>query len=399
MAQAVALLVYPLLTRLYTTGQFGLFNIFLSLGGILVLFATLQYEYSIVLPREERQARWCLHAGVASTLVVVVCCIAMLPFRRSIALLLGAGGLEDYLWMLPVYVCGMALWQLTRYWLLRHRRVDLLSTNQVSQAVISAGGKVAGGYGGLAGGLIAASTAAPLLAWAITLLRTPAALLRTLLRLEHRGTRAAACRYRNFPFFTLPKALLESLSSNLPLLLMAPLFGLDAVGFVGMAMTLAMRPINIVGSSLNQVFYQRAATEVQQHRPVWGLCQRYLLWAFAVAVPVFVALYVWLPAICAWLLGDQWRESGEYIRVMLPWLLLVLMNHPVNFLPDLFGRQRGLFVFTAVRITLQAAALGLGFVLRSPHQTLLLYALAAAVVLVAQLLWFRHLALLHDRTL
>lgn len=39
-AQAIGLLVYPILTRLYSPDDFGLFNLFLSIGGILVLCST-----------------------------------------------------------------------------------------------------------------------------------------------------------------------------------------------------------------------------------------------------------------------------------------------------------------------------------------------------------------------
>ncbi|MGN1239473.1 MAG: oligosaccharide flippase family protein, partial [Paludibacteraceae bacterium] len=49
-AQAIGLLVYPILTRLYSPEDFGLLNLFLSIGGVLVLLSTAEYQYAIVLP-------------------------------------------------------------------------------------------------------------------------------------------------------------------------------------------------------------------------------------------------------------------------------------------------------------------------------------------------------------
>ena len=55
-AQAIGLLVYPILSRLYTPEDFGLLNLFLGIGGLLVLLSTAEYQYAILLPKEERKS-------------------------------------------------------------------------------------------------------------------------------------------------------------------------------------------------------------------------------------------------------------------------------------------------------------------------------------------------------
>ncbi len=52
-AQAIGLLVYPILTRLYSPEDFGLLNLFLSIGGVLALLSTAEYQYAIVVPKTE----------------------------------------------------------------------------------------------------------------------------------------------------------------------------------------------------------------------------------------------------------------------------------------------------------------------------------------------------------
>ena len=52
-AQVVGLLVYPLLTRLYSPEDFGLMNLFVSIGNVLVILATAEYHYAIVLPKDD----------------------------------------------------------------------------------------------------------------------------------------------------------------------------------------------------------------------------------------------------------------------------------------------------------------------------------------------------------
>ena len=59
-----------------------------------------------------------------------------------------------------------------------------------------------------------------------------------------------------------------------------------------------------------------------------------------------------------------------------------------NFIPDLFDRQRGLFLFSLARLVLQAAALAIGISLHSPLLAMGLFFAVAAMLLVAQTVWF-----------
>ena len=398
-AQAVALIIYPILTRLFSADDFGLFNLFLSIGGILVLLATAQYEYSIPLPRSHRQASWCLQSALPWLCIVVVVCVAVLPFSKGVATIFDAPRLADVLWLMPIYVAAISLWELLRFWAVRWQRFDRVSTYQVDQAVLNAGMKVGAGYVGMGSGLIYASVLAPLMALLITMARLPRRLLGPLFHVERRGVRAAMRRYRNFPFFSLPRTLIDNLSGNLPLLVMAPAFGLSTVGFVGMALTLSFRPINIICNSLNQVFYQRTSLLVQQRKPAAYLCRQYVIWAAAVAVPGFAALYFVLPWLCGWLLGDEWTTTGHFIRIMLPWLFMILIDNAINFIPDIFDRQRGTLVFAIVCVSLQVVALFVGVALGSPMLTVGLYFSIAAVNMLVKLFWYRSILKRYESSL
>ena len=387
-AQAVALAVYPLLTRLYSADDFGIFNLFLSIGGILVLIATAQYEYAIVLPRSHRQGAWCMQAGMATTAITVAVATLSIPFAGGIERLFDAEGLARLWWLMPVYVATTALWALCNFWLLRHDRFDRVASYQVDQSLLNAGMKTAAGKLSIGGGLVYGSVVAPLLAMVITLWRTPRSLWQRVCHIEKRGIRAAARRYRNFPYFTLPKALTDSLAANLPLLVLAPVFDLATVGFIGMALTLAHRPINIICSSVNKALYQLSAQQVQQRQSIRRLIVRYSLGTVAVSLPLFVALYFVLPQLCGWLLGASWETTGHYIRLMLPWLLAVLVSNAINFIPDLFGQQRGLFFFSLARLVLQGTALAIGIAYQSAMMAMGLYFSVAAVVLVVLVAWF-----------
>ena len=64
LAQVIGLIVYPILTRIYSPEDFGLLNLFLSIGGVLAILSTAEYYYAIVLPKEEQEAENVFGVGV-----------------------------------------------------------------------------------------------------------------------------------------------------------------------------------------------------------------------------------------------------------------------------------------------------------------------------------------------
>ena len=63
-AQALGLLVYPLLTRMYSPTDFGLLNLFVNVGGVLVLISTFEYQYAVLLPKDEERSKAAMSLSV-----------------------------------------------------------------------------------------------------------------------------------------------------------------------------------------------------------------------------------------------------------------------------------------------------------------------------------------------
>ena len=193
--------------------------------------------------------------------------------------------------------------------------------------------------------------------------------------------------------------LISYLSNNLPFLLLTPVFGLTQTGYFGMAMTLAYRPIQMVVQSVYQVLYQRTTQLVNEGQRILPLLRRFVLRAVLVIAPVWVVLYGILPWLTAWLLGDEWRVCGEYIRLLLPWLMMVVLTITINYLPDIFGRQRTMMWIEILYLVLRVSALLAGIYMQSVQWAIGLYAASGTLILTGELIWFLVLAYRHDRKL
>ena len=342
-----------------------------------------------MLPKSEHKAAACFHIGFFITLGVTLLCLLTVPFATSIANLFNAPTLSNWYFLLPIFVFVSALWILLNYWYTRHKKFTNISTYQLTQSLFGAGSKYGFGLIGFtSGGLILSTILAPVLSLIISISTALKKTLKPLLRVDKAACKKAANEYANFPKYALPRSIINNLSGNLPVLLLTPFFGLTEIGFFGMALTLAFRPINMISSSLYQVFFQRTAEHVQNKQSILPFFKKFIQKTVLIITPTFVVLYFILPWLTAWLLGDSWEVTGDYIRIMLPWLALVLISSAINYLPDIFGKQYIYMYIEILYIILRATSLVIGIITNNIQIALTLYFTISTIILLIEIVWF-----------
>lgn len=399
-AQVIGLLVYPILTRMYTPEDFGLMNLFVSIGSVLVILATAEYYYAIVLPKDDTDARGVVHVSLCVLLLTTVLLLLTLPFAGWIADVFNTPQLADvYAWM-PLMVLLLGGWNVLNYWYIRNKMYTRISGYQMSQSVLSAGMKMGFGYAGmLQGGLIYSMVLAPALSLLTSIVLAFKRCVRVLLHVDVCAMRKAATEYRNFPLYTMPRSLVNVLAGQLPVLLLVPIFGTEQVGLWGMALLLGFVPINMLTKAIYQVLYQHVTECVHISKPIGNMLKRFVWWSSLVVVPVFAILGYVLPELTSWLLGDAWYVSGEYVRWMLPWLWLSLLTGSICFLSDVFMQQKIGLWFEILLAVCRVAGLLLGMWLDSFLWAIAAYAIGTAVAVAAQLVWLMTLSSKYDRSL
>ena len=274
-----------------------------------------------------------------------------------------------------------------------------IGTYQLLQGTLSSGGKLGLGFGNVSGGMLWSVAFAPLLSVVGSMLIAGKRVLASLFNFDRKIFTEAAHEYRNFPLYSQPKSLLNNLSSNMPTLLLIPAFGEYQIGLWAMGITLAFRPINIIASSIYQVMFQHIASSVSNRKTIMAVLRKFVIRCMLIVVPIFAVLYFFLPVLAVWFLGDGWELTGEYIRIMLPWLFMVLITTSINFLPDVFGRQRTMLWIEIAYFVIRLLALLAGIYFSDFVMALRLYLYASAVVLFIELLWFHHLVINYEKSI
>ncbi len=398
-AQVVGFLFYPLLTRLYSAQDFGILNLFLSIGGVLVLCATAEYQYAVMLPKAEKKAVSVFQVSALIVLGVTLLCGISVFFRRSIASFFNAPELAAFYPFMPLFVFFSAAWNLFNYWFTRHSRFGTVAAYQITRNLSNSLLKYGAGRAGwLRWGLLGSTLFGVFLPLVAAILPDKA-VCKPLLRFNKSDVRQAARRYVRFPLFSLPRALVNNVSCNLPIFMLTPFFGLKELGYFGMGHTLAYQPVSIMAASFCQVFYQKMSASVRERKPILPFFRKVLVRGGLSVALTFPVLYFVLPSLTVWLLGADWETTGHYIRLMLPWLALTAISGCIAFISDLFQRQASMLVIETVYFALRAVALLVGILFGDFRLAILLYSLVSAFVILFQVCWFFGLVKRYERSI
>lgn len=399
-AQAIGILVYPVLTRIYAPEDFALLSLFTSISNVLVLVGTAEYHYAIVLPKNEEHARALTHVCVMLLGALTALMCLSLPFARPIAELFKAPELARWWWMMPVCVLATGMWNIFNYWYIRRRAFTRISGYQITQSVFSASGKIGLGWlGWLHGGMIIASVFALVLSMLINGALAWRKHLRELLHPCREDMRTVAREYANFPKFNLPRALVSSVGVSLPIWLLTPHFGLSEIGQLSLAMMTAFMPLNIIARACYQVLYQRVAERVRNRQYIIPELVRFCLLMIGALAVGLIPVFIFVPQLVTFIFGADWLESAYIIRALYPFIVLTPVCGSICFLSDVFAKQKTALWMEVGYVAALALSLVAGIHTGNILTAVSLFAWVRFGFLAIQLGWFVSLCRNYQRTL
>lgn len=400
-AQVIGLIVYPILTRIYSPEDFGLLNLFLSISGVLVILSTAEYYNAIVLPKKDKEGVEVFYLCVCILLFVVGFTTLSVLFSDEIARLFNTPALANYYWLMPILVLVLGGWNILNYWYVRCARYSSISRYQLFQSTFSAVTKIGfGHFGILQGGMIYSIVIAPTIALIISLLTLfRQKVMSCWTRPSWNDIKFVANRYHKFPLYSLPRSFVNMVAGQLPVLLLTPLFGAQYVGWWSMALLLGFMPISMITKSIYQVLYQYTTDRVNNNQPIGVYFRRFTIFVLVIGVPLFGILYWLLPDLILLFLGEGWDETGVYLRWMLPWLLSSVLTASTGFLADIFFKQQIGFAFEMLTAILRVIGVLLGVWQDDFTLSIVCYAVGSAIAVIAQYVWLVSLVNRYDAQL
>lgn len=355
-AQAVPIAISPILTRLFSPEDYGVFALYAALVGFLSTFAAGRYELAVMLPETDEDAdALVILSAIISVGVATVLLVPVLVVRDQIALLFGQPGVAPWLVLVPIGVAVAGIYNALNYWLNRHRKFSRMSTNRVLQSSLGGGLQITLGSIGTAGGLIIGS----LLGAIVTTAQLAFGFFRTLGRPRDLvGTmKRLAWTYRNHPKYVMPAHALGSAALQLPVLSVSALFGAAAAGHYAFAYRLMVLPTRLVASALGDVYRQRASLAYREHGEFRRLFIRTVITSASLGIIPTIIFILVAPWIFSLVFGESWAIAGEYAQILAISAYLQFVFTPTDKGPLIVGATKYIFNWNLLRVLLILSAI------------------------------------------
>lgn len=331
-AQILPIVASVVLARLYSPDDFGVWGVFSSYASILAVVGCARYEIAIVKSRKNVDV-WHL---------TVLCLILSLGFCFFLSLLIYLDSLLEFnilpdlvgnavIGYLPLYVFVLLLTQVAsnvqnRFKL--YRNVANLSVIRSSVQIVTRIGL--GIPSGNAKGLILGAILSSLVYFVLAWCKIRKIVGKMFYTISIKRIKSLMREYINFPKYDLLSALFNSLSANVPIILLGVFFSKTDVGFFSMAMTVLYIPMSFIGTAIGQVYYQRACEMIVQGQDIGQLTKQIFLFSFYVGYIPILLLIIGGETIFSFVLGVKWSVSGIYSEFLSIWLFLVFCISPIS---------------------------------------------------------------------
>lgn len=330
LGQILGLIITPVLSRLYTPADFGVYQLFISLVAIIAVFSCLSYQSAINLPKKDEDA-----ASIVVMCILLIVVTAILSttvlyfFSDAIGHFFNVSAISQYLFLLPMAIIANSVAVVLGHWLSRKEQFGTMAKANLGSSITGKASSVGIGifspspFGLISGTIINDATIV------LILLKKTIEDLHFFQKISYQQIKEVAIRFKQFPQYNLGANLAVSASVQLTPFLLVFFFSPVVVGYYAMAYMVLLMPSKLVGNSLASVFYQKACAEKNLTGSITNVVKK--VHTRLVSIGTFTCLIIMIlgPELFTFALGDRWLSAGVYAQILAPWFFVAFISTPL----------------------------------------------------------------------
>lgn len=315
LGQASFVIALPMLSRLYTPSDFGLFTVYLSIVNIGGPIVGLKFESALYAARNKQEASSTLALSVLTiTIMSSVAAVALFMFSRQLMGTVSPAA-RWMAWFLPFGLFLAGMWSASSAWAVKSEAISTLGIARLAQPAAMTGMQLVAGLTVPASGIILIGAhLISHIAYSTFIFSRTVSLSDLSALVPNRWTVVLqhARAQSRFPVYVLPAQISFLAVSNLPPLLLSLFYGAEIAGYCGIAYRLVAAPLAVASLPLGAIFTS-VISQLPHGTVVVPLARRVFLASLLfVAVPILL-LGAAAPAFAPAVLGDRWLNTGQII--------------------------------------------------------------------------------------
>lgn len=156
---------------------------------------------------------------------------------------------------------------------------------------------------------------------------------------------ALAKRYKKFPKYSMWSIFFNTSSTQLPIVLLTSFFTSSVTGYFSLAQRILTLPMNLIGSSIGQVFLEKASKMKNDKKAVFKLTIKTIKKLSLIGIIPLGIIGLYGDSIFGFVFGDKWTIAGEYAQILSIWLFVVFILSPVSTILIVYEKQKESLIF------------------------------------------------------
>lgn len=340
-AQALGVMVLPIITRLYSPEDFALFAVYASILGILAVAACLRFEIAIPLPEKNEDAISLFILALLSNIcITVLLAVIIYFFQEFILTTIQQPQLTPFVWFIPIGVFFAGLYNALQYWTTRQKQFSMIAKTRMTQSIASSSVQIGGGYFGFGSvGLILGqiiSFSAGILRLFISFWKQSKPLFKqtTIVRLKENWK-----QYDKFPKYSTFEALANVTAIQLPVIIIAAVTIGPEAGYLMLAMKVMAIPMGLIGGAIAQVYLAHAPQYYNRDELRQYTIQTIKQIGKIAIIPI-ITIGAIAPFVFPIVFGASWTKAGFMLLWMVPWFVMQILSSPVSTCLHVTGNQK-----------------------------------------------------------
>jgi len=390
-AQAIPIAISPILTRIYTPEDFGLFALYMATVSIISVIATGRYEMAIMLPREDEDVK-----SIVKLILILLSTVSAFVFlivytlNQEITALFENKEISNWLYFLPLSIFLVGLYQVFNYLLIRKKSFKRLAKNKVivsssnASAQLAIGLSSASPFGLLFGNLIG---------YIISIFFIiKSRIINKYFYLKGLPIRKVASEYKNFPKFDVPSVLLNVIANQIPLFALGKYFGIGVLGYYSLMYKVLMMPISLLSNTILDVFKQRATEDYNKYGNCKNIYVKTLKKLVLLGIIPFSILGLFAADIFSFVFGEQWKVAGEFAQIMTPMFFLNFVVNPLSYTFFIVQKQNINMIGQFTLLCLTLVAIYFGIKLHDEYMIVIAFSISYSIIYFIYILISYHFA-------
>jgi O-antigen/teichoic acid export membrane protein len=331
-SQALPILILPILTRIYSPSEFGVYSFYQSLITILAVFCCARYDQAILLAHKNTTSKNLLTLSLLMNLAyaLLVFVGVLIVFNLGGSEIIGKESNVYWIVIIPMMIIITGTVQATNIWLNRNKKYLSLSSIRLLQvAAVNLMQLLLGYIGKINTGLWMGDFLGKLLPFivAIRLLTKEAP---KLVRKKN-YYKQLAIRYIKFPLYDGGGALVNSVANQMQGLYFPLYFGLSEAGGYFLAIKILSVPVSFVSATISEIFRQKLAETQRDPVRLRKYYINMLIGLLIVSAPSYLLFLMYGNFIISLILGDSWLDVFAMMEIMAPMYLIRFIASPLSY--------------------------------------------------------------------